>query len=181
MKSDQWLGSMKKKRRKKEAADWAGFQVLHKLSDGCLELARATGYSFKLLGEKLKCPSFDESLSVADRINAIHCNWQDNLAARQVKIESGELKAKPKPDKKKINHDPQWAHAKQVCRLNMEDIRMAKELGLSPKSLMKNVPDSSQQWKAPVRDWIRDLYEQRQQRARSDFCVEPADVGSIEF
>ena len=155
--------------------------MLHKLSDECLELARPTSYSFKLFEEKLKCASFDESLSVADRINAIHCNWQVNLAACKVKIESGELKAKPKPDKKKKAHDPQWAHAKQVCRLNMEDIRMAKELGLSPKSLMKNVPDSSQQWKAPVRDWIRDLYEQRQQRARSDFCVEPADVGSIEF
>ena len=160
------MGSMKKKRRKKEAADWAAFHVLHKLSDECLELARATGYSFKLLGEKLKCPSFDESLSVADRINSIHCNWQDNLDARQVKIESGELKAKPKCkiEKKKKAHSPQWAHAKKVCRLNMEDIRMAKELGLSPKSLMKNVPDSSQQWKAPVRDWIRDLYEKRQQR-----------------
>jgi len=138
--------------------------VLHKLSDECLELARPTSYSFKLFEEKLKCASFDESLSVADRINAIHCNWQVNLAARKVKIESGELKPKPKPDKKKINHDPQRAQAKQVCRLNMEDIRMAKELGLSPKSLIKNVANSSQRWKAPVQNWIRDLYAKRQQR-----------------
>jgi hypothetical protein len=57
--------------------------------------------------------------------------------------------------------DSQWAKAKELCRLNMEDIRMAKELGMSPKSLMKNIPSPSQRWKAPVRTWIRELYEKR--------------------
>ena len=37
-------------------------------------------------------------------------------------------------------HDPLWAKAKQVCRLNLEDIAMAKALGMKPKSLMKNQP-----------------------------------------
>jgi hypothetical protein len=63
----------------------------------------------------------------------------------------------PKPFK----HDPQWAKAKQVCRLNMEDIQMAKELGLSPKALMKNQPSPSQRWKLPVKLWIRELHEKR--------------------
>ena len=36
--------------------------------------------------------------------------------------------------------DPQWAKAKNVCRLNLDDIRMAKELGISPQSLIKNRP-----------------------------------------
>ena len=63
----------------------------------------------------------------------------------------------PKPFK----HDPQWARAKQVCRLNMEDIRMAKELGMSPKSLMKNQPSPSQRWKSPVNLWIRELHANR--------------------
>jgi len=63
----------------------------------------------------------------------------------------------PQPPK----HDPQWAKAKQVCRLNMEDIRMAKALGMSPKSLMKNNPSPTQRWKLPVKDWIRELYAKR--------------------
>jgi hypothetical protein len=62
---------------------------------------------------------------------------------------------------KPFKHDPQWAKAKQVCRLNMEDIQMAKELGLSPKTLMKNQPSSSQRWKLPVKLWIRELHAKR--------------------
>ncbi len=63
--------------------------------------------------------------------------------------------------KKKPKHDPQWAKTKNVCRLNMEDIRMAKELGISPQSLRKNKPSPSQPWKQPVKEWIGELYEKR--------------------
>ncbi|MCC3359604.1 hypothetical protein [Bacillus sp. REN16] len=52
-----------------------------------------------------------------------------------------------------------WAEAKKRCRLNVDDIKMAKELGMTPKSLIKNIPSPNQQWKAPVKVWIRDLYE----------------------
>ena len=38
---------------------------------------------------------------------------------------------------------------------------MAKELGFQPKSLIKNIPNRSQQWKAPVNEWVRSLYEQK--------------------
>jgi hypothetical protein len=62
---------------------------------------------------------------------------------------------------KKSKHDSEWAEAKSMCRLNMEDIRMAKELGMSPRSLRKNVPGPNQRWKLPVKDWIRELYEKR--------------------
>ena len=62
---------------------------------------------------------------------------------------------------KPFKHDPQWARAKEVCRLNVEDIQMAKELGLSPKTLMKNQPGPSQRWKLPVKLWIRELHEKR--------------------
>ncbi|GLB61439.1 hypothetical protein [Cytobacillus sp. NCCP-133] len=51
-----------------------------------------------------------------------------------------------------------WAEAKKRCRLNKADIQMAKELGMSPKSLLKNIPAPNQQWKAPVKEWVRDLY-----------------------
>ena len=61
----------------------------------------------------------------------------------------------------KTKHDSQWAKAKHVCRLNLEDIRMAKELGISPQSLIKNRPSPSQPWKQPVKDWIGELYEKR--------------------
>lgn len=69
-----------------------------------------------------------------------------------------------KSKKKGFEYDPEWAKAKQVCRLNMEDIRMAKELGISPRSLMKNNPSKSQQWKLPVKFWIRDLYDKMLER-----------------
>jgi hypothetical protein len=31
--------------------------------------------------------------------------------------------------------------------------------------LIKNVPGSSQQWKAPVKDWVRELYRKKQEKA----------------
>lgn len=59
----------------------------------------------------------------------------------------------------------QWAEAKKRCRLTEDDIRMAKEMGLNPKSLIKNIPNKSEPWKAPVKDWIHDMYEKRQEKA----------------
>ena len=64
--------------------------------------------------------------------------------------------------------DELWAEAKKRCRLNMEDIRMAKELGLNPKSLIKNIPAQNEQWKAPVKQWIRDMYEKRFGKTNAD-------------
>lgn len=54
-----------------------------------------------------------------------------------------------------------WAEAKKRCRLNQQDIQMAKELGMTPKSLIKNIPAPKEQWKAPVKVWVRDLYEDK--------------------
>jgi hypothetical protein len=71
-------------------------------------------------------------------------------------------------DKKKesaTNKEKLWAEAKKRCRLNNEDIRLAKEMGLNPRSLIKNIPAKSQPWKSPVKVWIRDLYEKRQSKA----------------
>lgn len=36
---------------------------------------------------------------------------------------------------------------------------MEKKLGMQPKSLIKYIPIPNQQWKAPVNEWIRELYE----------------------
>jgi hypothetical protein len=54
-----------------------------------------------------------------------------------------------------------WAEAQRRCRLSDEAVRMAKELGLSPRSLLKNIPSPKQQWKAPVEEWVRDIYQRR--------------------
>ena len=51
-----------------------------------------------------------------------------------------------------------WQEAKKRCRLSAKEIEMAKKLGMTPKSLMKNIPGPSQQWKLPVKEWIRSLY-----------------------
>lgn len=54
-----------------------------------------------------------------------------------------------------------WEEAKKKCRLNVATVQMAKEMGLNPKSLIKNIPNSKEQWKAPVHVWIQDMYEER--------------------
>ena len=58
-----------------------------------------------------------------------------------------------------------WQEAKKKCRLNNEDIKIAKELGLNPKSLIKNIPNMREQWKAPVSVWIREIQEERQNKS----------------
>lgn len=50
------------------------------------------------------------------------------------------------------------------CRLNDEDIRIAKEMGLNPRSLIKNIPSKSEPWKSPVKDWIHEMYQKRQEK-----------------
>jgi len=59
----------------------------------------------------------------------------------------------------------EWAEAKKKCRLNVETVRMAKEMGLNPRSLIKNIPNKSEKWKAPVHVWIREMYQKRQKKA----------------
>lgn len=61
-----------------------------------------------------------------------------------------------------------WNEAKKKCRLNNDDIRIAKEMGLNPKSLIKNIPNKNEQWKAPVKSWIREMYEERQEKTRKN-------------
>ena len=65
-----------------------------------------------------------------------------------------------------IKKDAEWAEAKKKCRLNDETLKMAREMGLNPRSLIKNIPSSSQQWKAPVSTWIREMYQERLDKAR---------------
>lgn len=59
------------------------------------------------------------------------------------------------------------AEAKRKCRLNADTVRMAKELGLNPRSLIKNIPRKAEPWKKPVHVWIREIYEKRGLQADS--------------
>ncbi|WP_367361793.1 hypothetical protein [Mesotoga sp.] len=55
--------------------------------------------------------------------------------------------------------EEEWKEVKKRCRVGDETIRMAKELGISPKTMIKNIPNKAEKWKAPVDVWIRDMYE----------------------
>ena len=58
---------------------------------------------------------------------------------------------------------------------------MAKEMGLNPRSLIKNIPSKSEQWKLPVKDWIHEMYQKRQEKtakkkARKEQAVVATDI-----
>lgn len=57
--------------------------------------------------------------------------------------------------------DAQWTKAQRLCRLSINDVRKAKELGMSPKSLLKNIPSPTQRWKLPMKLWVRELHAKR--------------------
>jgi hypothetical protein len=58
-----------------------------------------------------------------------------------------------------------WAECKRKCRLNNDDIALAKRLNLNPRSLIKNIPNKSEQWKAPVKVWLREIESKRNKKA----------------
>ena len=73
------------------------------------------------------------------------------------------IKKSKQPESKK--KDRLWAEAKRRCGLNADDVRMAKEMGLNPRSLIKNIPSKTEQWKLPVKHWIREMYQKRQEKS----------------
>ena len=58
-----------------------------------------------------------------------------------------------------------WQDAQKKCRLNPEDVTLAKRLGLNPRSLIKNIPSKSEPWKAPVKDWLHEIEAKRSKKA----------------
>ena len=77
--------------------------------------------------------------------------------------------------------EQEWKKAKKLCRLNEEDIRIAKQMGLNPKSLIKNIPSKNQQWKLPVKDWLWDMWEERHEKARKKQAKKQAAVDTEEI
>jgi hypothetical protein len=58
-------------------------------------------------------------------------------------------------------HRHGWPEAKKLCRLNQNDIAMAKSLGFGPDALVRARPDPKQKWKLPVKYWIFELHSER--------------------
>jgi hypothetical protein len=75
----------------------------------------------------------------------------------------------------KQSKQTEWMDAKRRCRMSDEALAMAKELGIGPLALIKNVPSPSQSWKAPVEDWVRELHAKRFGNRRSQ---QPSAPGS---
>jgi hypothetical protein len=63
----------------------------------------------------------------------------------------------------KLNDE--WVKAKKLCRLSNDEVRTARELGISPRGLIKNIPNPKERWKAPVGVWVRNLYAKRIEKA----------------
>ncbi len=60
--------------------------------------------------------------------------------------------------------DKAWAEAARRCGLSPAHVRMAKELDFKPRSLLNDLPSPQEPWKAPVAEWVRELYAKRQCR-----------------
>lgn len=60
-----------------------------------------------------------------------------------------------------------WAEAQKRGRLSDEAVAMAKELGMTPKSIGKILPNRDEPWKGPAEDFIRREYEKRERKAQS--------------
>lgn len=56
-----------------------------------------------------------------------------------------------------MKKDRLWQDAKKKCRLDDADIALAKRLGLTPRSLIKNVPNKREAWKALVSAWLHEI------------------------
>jgi hypothetical protein len=58
-----------------------------------------------------------------------------------------------------------WLEAKRRCKLDDEDIKLAKQLNINSLSLIKNIPSKSEPWKAPVKVWLHEIDEKQKKKA----------------
>ncbi|EKD70573.1 MAG: hypothetical protein ACD_46C00487G0002 [uncultured bacterium] len=68
----------------------------------------------------------------------------------------------------------EWIDARKRRHLSHAHIQMARELGLNPKKLGKIDNHKQEPWKAPLPDFIEEIYQKRFSKS----C--PDDVKSIE-
>jgi len=61
--------------------------------------------------------------------------------------------------------EEEWKEVKKRCKVGDETIRMAKELGINPRTMIKNIPNKAEKWKAPVDVWIREMYDKVKEKS----------------
>lgn len=66
-----------------------------------------------------------------------------------------------KKKKRNLSKEELWKMAKKKYRLKESHIYMAKALGLNPKKFGSYANHKQQPWKAPLPDYIEELYEKR--------------------
>jgi hypothetical protein len=59
-----------------------------------------------------------------------------------------------------------WAEAQKRYRLSGTHMKMARELGLNPRKLGSLANHRQESWKAPLPDFIEDMYRKRFGRER---------------
>lgn len=62
----------------------------------------------------------------------------------------------------------EWITARKRYHLSHRHVQMARELGLNPAKLGKIANHKQEPWKAPLPDFIEDLYHQRFGKSRPD-------------
>jgi hypothetical protein len=67
---------------------------------------------------------------------------------------------------KKSKNTDAWAKAKKKYRLSGMHIQMAKELGMNPKKLGSLANHEQEPWKAPLPNFIEDLYFKKFKKSR---------------
>ena len=61
--------------------------------------------------------------------------------------------------------EEEWKEVKKKCKVGDETVRMAKELGINPRTMIKNIPSKAEKWKAPVDVWIREMYDKVKEKS----------------
>ena len=73
---------------------------------------------------------------------------------------------------KKVSKIPEamqhWITARQRFGLSHAQVQMARELGLNPRKLGSLANHDQEHWKAPLPDFIEELYQKRFGKARPD-------------
>jgi hypothetical protein len=72
-----------------------------------------------------------------------------------------------------------WIEARKRYRLSHAQIQMARELGMNPKRFGSKANHKQEPWKAPLPDYIEELYEKRFGKTRPD-DIRPLEVKDAE-
>ena len=63
--------------------------------------------------------------------------------------------------KGRTHSEDQWRNAKKICRLTVQQVEMARRLGMNPNKLPGLRPGPHQRWKLAVGPFIEECYQKR--------------------